>query len=659
MADTPTSAATPISETLIPLGFWGLIIVVVVIFYFKEDYVDILLDVSPQPELVSGMVTFEGAPVHGGVVHIVVSDVRNKQYLKGTTLPLSDDGKFTLQGQPALGIGQTSRQLRLSAEFHGTLVQKEKDQSKVKPLYGKSILYLNSSPPLGERFLWCVTTAAVLLLTILLALFTGDLRQRNARWLFILMYFFTFLSLALPIAVCLVVAQNPYLVDSMEESPIGLVKAKTTVLSEEQWLINIGGRFKASEVEAVTSRSTTTEGSAAATSKASEVEAVTSKIQPPPSGNALDEAGTGTKPAVQDKVRVVTGGIAVPFYIVILAMFGAGINMTLKVPEVQRIYENERPEDTSSLGLPPILPLWRWRRGQTEAQAFVSGKTASDIRQELIENYMYLMSAPFLAIAMYYLLQVVAEQVTQPVLVLMAFATGLISKGVISRIIEFAEKQLPTKERSEGALSEQRTEVAAKVAEAKARQEEAQAAARELAEARERQTAAEAAAKAAKEEADKADQKRAAVEADASAGKATQAAADTAKEEAEKAAREAAAKQEEAKKAAKAAASAAQKVVAAEAAAKTAQKAAADAAKEEAEKAAREAAAKQVEAEKAAEVAASLVQKDEAKVIGAEAAAKTAQEAKAKAAKADADAKAAQEATPPNLEAATDPTKKD
>src|SRR5262249_19053135 len=164
MADKSISASMPSSETLLPFVFWGAIAAVAAFAYFKEDHVDILLDVSTQPELVSGVVTFAGAPVRGGVVHIVVSEVRSKRYLRGTTLSLSDDGKFTLQGQPALGIGQNSHPLRLSAEFYGTLVQKEKDKSNVKPLYGESTLYLNSSPPLSKRFLWCVVTAVVMLL---------------------------------------------------------------------------------------------------------------------------------------------------------------------------------------------------------------------------------------------------------------------------------------------------------------------------------------------------------------------------------------------------------------------------------------------------------------------------------------------------------------
>ena len=321
------------------------------------------------------------------------------------------------------------------------------------------------------------------------------------------------------------------------------------------------------------------------------------------SGSPLAVASVDSgQPALDKIVKIVKGGVAVPFYVILLAMFGAGINMTLKVPEVQRSYEDVLPEARSSfLWLNPILAAWRLRQGRTEAPAVVSGKTAGDIRRELIENYMYLLSAPFLAVAMYYLLQVLAEQVTQPVLVLMAFATGLVSRAVIGGIIDFAESRLLSEKRRQGEPSAQLSaEVAAKAA--KARQAEAEAAVRALDEARAKQTTVEAAATAAKEAADKAEQKRTTVEAAAGTGGATQVEADTAREEAEKATREAEAKQAKAR-------------------------AAADAT----EKAAKMATEKQAEAEAAVKA---TVQPAQA----------TAQEAKAKAAKADADAKAAQEA---------------
>ena len=181
-----------------------------------------------------------------------------------------------------------------------------------------------------------------MLLTFLLTVFTGNL-YRKARWLFILMgLFHPSFSLGDHCNKFGCVAEPISLINSIKDSPIGLVNAKTKVLTEPQWLINIGGTVR-------------------------KVTVVTTEIKPAPSGNALDEAGTTTKPTVGAEVGnppavprvgtpelIVTGGIAVPFYVVLLAMFGAGINMTLKVPEVQRSSEKELPEAE----LPPILIPW-------------------------------------------------------------------------------------------------------------------------------------------------------------------------------------------------------------------------------------------------------------------------------------------------------------
>jgi uncharacterized membrane protein HdeD (DUF308 family) len=51
------------------------------------------------------------------------------------------------------------------------------------------------------------------------------------------------------------------------------------------------------------------------------------------------------------------------------------------------------------------------------------------------------LSAPFLAIAVYYLLQAAAEKISTPVLVVMAFATGLMAESVVDAIRTFAHKQ--------------------------------------------------------------------------------------------------------------------------------------------------------------------------------------------------------------------------
>jgi hypothetical protein len=565
-----SKSSTSSSEALIGLLFWVVVIGAVVYFVVRENHGKIFLDVSTRPELISGVVIFEGIPVREGALHLVVAEARSRRYQAGITLPVKN-GKFSSQGQPPLGFADSSRAWRITAEFHGTAVEKEDGKQKILVVTGETTRYLNTSPPLGERFLWGVTIVVGILLFFQLVLFTGDLGSKKARLLFVLMYFFTFFSLAMPIAVSLVVARYEDLVHSMEVSPIGLVKAKTSASSEQQWLVNIGGRVRladeddedeveraprpapANTSDAQAERTLEGDGAESPEIDATPATASTSAVQSegtvesdaaaaPASETTISPTTAGKD--IYETVKVVEGGVAVPFYVVLLAMFGAGINMTLKVPVIQRSYEDVLPEDSTSWWIHSLAAPWRLLRGQTEASAsMISGKTAGDIRRDLIENFMYLLSAPLLAIAMYYLLQVLAEEVTQPVLVLMAFATGLVSKAVVGGIIQFAESRLLTARERDVEPSE----FANAVAKVQVKQAEAEAAERALEEARINLAAAEAAAHAAEEAARKTNE-------------ITSSDPEVAKRETEKAAQEAAAKRAEAEEAQRVAAKAEQRV---------------------------------------------------------------------------------------------------
>ena len=516
--------------------FWILILIGVAAWFFYEAEADVLMDVSTQPELVTGMVTFAGAPVRSGVVHVVVYDAGTRRYLAGMSLPLSDTGKFTSQGSSKFAVEEHShpsnaskvRPLRIAATFYGTRGD-EKSATKTRPLAGESTLYINSSPPLGKRFLWSIGTIIVVLLAFQLWVFTGELGQGKARTLFILMYFFTFLALALPLVVSLIVAQNKYLVDSMENSPLGLIKAKTSALAEPQWLINIGGTVKPAGIGKRADDDTTTKMANAAG-------AATGVGTPSETNAETDDTGL-----------TIQGGVTVPFFMVLLAVFGAGINMTLKVPAIQRAYEDVLSDARSAPWTNPLMATWRLLRGQARAQApesvVVPRKTAGDIRRDLIENYMYLLSAPLLAIAMYYLLQVMAAQVTQPVLVLMALATGLVSKAVIGGIIDFAETKLLSAKRRDGrAVADANSSIAATVEDASTKQLEAEASQQALDEAREKEIRAQAFAQAAEATARNATQEQAEVETAIARGEATPAEAEAANARVDEATREAAAK---------------------------------------------------------------------------------------------------------------------
>ena len=55
---------------------------------------------------------------------------------------------------------------------------------------------------------------------------------------------------------------------------------------------------------------------------------------------------------------------------------------------------------------------------------------------------MYFLAAPFLAIAVYYLLQLVTGVPYTSLLVLMAFATGFMSDAVVRKIMDFGKQML-------------------------------------------------------------------------------------------------------------------------------------------------------------------------------------------------------------------------
>lgn len=654
MTDPSTSQRKAWLDAGVGIVFWFGLIGIGLYLYLKEHYADVFLDASLQPVRISGTVLFEGVPVDGGTVHVVVSDAKNKHYLSGTTLDVNQKGRFTTQGSEIV-VEDRCRPMRVDAEFRGTFREPAQADSKdVKdpeasgPMSGEATLYFNRLSPVGERFLWGAAAGLALLLVLQLILFTGGMRQSKARSLFVLMYFFTFISLALPIGISLVVAQNPYVVDAMEASPIGLVRARTKDLSAPQWLVNIGGTVveNAPSKNETASSSTTpkpvspTPASVDATAQEPEAEdPVTSE----PGKCVMAEPGLG-------QPKTVIGGVAVPFYVVLLAMFGAGINMTLKVPEIQR---------KSDLQVLPQGRLGRFFQ-ESEPASAAQRRTAADIRRELIENFMYLLSAPFLAIAMYYLLQLLADQVTEPVLVIMAFATGLVSKAVVGGIIKFAETRLhgdkPAPERGSMQADAEATAAPTKAEaadEAKARQLEAEAAAKATEEAQAVHAKAEAAAKVAEE----ADAKQADIEA---AAKAAAKAAKAKQVETEATAKraqpdQAATAEAEAAAAAKAAKEAKARHDEAEAAAKTASEEAKArrAEAERAAKAARNARAKQAETEAAAQAAAAKLRLAEAEQAH-RAAAKAVEAAETAAAKATEEAKtqlAEAEAAPESAEA--------
>ena len=77
----------------------------------------------------------------------------------------------------------------------------------------------------------------------------------------------------------------------------------------------------------------------------------------------------------------------------------------------------------------------------------------SNWRVELLNQYMYLISAPFLAIVAYYMLELLGLT-KQPVVVVLSFFVGLISEKIVSWILGIATGYLHTDTNGQAAKSE-------------------------------------------------------------------------------------------------------------------------------------------------------------------------------------------------------------
>jgi len=63
-------------------------------------------------------------------------------------------------------------------------------------------------------------------------------------------------------------------------------------------------------------------------------------------------------------------------------------------------------------------------------------------RVQLLNQYMYLISAPFLAIVAYYMLELLGLSTKQPILVLISFSVGLISEKILKWLLGLASGYL-------------------------------------------------------------------------------------------------------------------------------------------------------------------------------------------------------------------------
>lgn len=413
----------------IGLGFWVVVFAFIGYLWFRGETAEVLLNAAAGEKLqVNGKVLYNGAPIDGDV-QVTVENAADRRYLRSEMLEVKG-GAF--QRELAVeGVGPKS-----SVVVMARFVGKAPGAKEPKEVTGAATAYLNVPQPLGRRTTALILAGVLLPIVVLIVLFTGAMRRRKARVLFSVTYLVTFLSCAIPIVVPGLASRNQYLLDLMEGAPVGLLRGTARGIANPQWLVNIGGVVTKAEKKAEAAKPEAAPAEKKAETPPAETKAappVEKKAEPAPEKKAAAPLIAGPD-AVWPKVE---GGLAVPFYMVVLAIFGAGINMTRQVPVLQKDYDSRVDTEERSL----LKEALRAPVAMLSAPD-QSIPEAAGIREGLIKAYMYFLSAPFLAIAMYYLLQVVTDNVRESVLVLMGLATGLMSNAVVEAITRFADTML-------------------------------------------------------------------------------------------------------------------------------------------------------------------------------------------------------------------------
>ena len=409
--------------------FWPCLIVGLLVYWQVTGHADVYLDVSStDTHVLSGVVLFDGKPVSSGKVVVETWDSSQRRLISSSIVEVGADGKFVTKRSDAPGDAPKKQApLKIVASYAGTVPAASKDGSATKEVTGDCTLHLNQSPPISTAK-WLIGGGLLLaILLTLVYLFTCELTEGPARTLFRLTYVVIVIALCAPIVLVAVAARSEPVVAAMEQAPVGLVRGRSEAVKQTQWLVNIGGAVRSHSPGGLAPVS---DGSPAAESPAP----------------ARMEPGAGPEARAEEEIPYIEGGLVVPFFVLILALLGGAINMTRNVPAIQSKYQVAtlpRSETAGSGVIVPILAMVLLRAPAAHLTA-EQARVVSGIRRSLIAQYMFLLAAPFLAVTVYYLLQVVAREVEEPVLVLMSFATGIVSDKIVNGISAFAEGVLQT-----------------------------------------------------------------------------------------------------------------------------------------------------------------------------------------------------------------------
>lgn len=274
-------------------------------------------------------------------------------------------------------------------------------------LFMASLLMLIWYRKFGSAFL--VGTAGMIV--FFLYLFTGSINRIKMNGMVVYCYLFT--------AIVLIGAVVPsfyfdrfVFVDQQEtmlSSPLGIVKAckkgdKKDLIAPEmdckrentQWVLNIGGTIQDKN------KSVCDKGNFKC--KAKERKQYPNRYK-------------------NNKVQI-TGGLVIPIYILMLAVIGAAINMTRRVPEYQRQV---------------FLYSSRIEANDPEIEPHPDEITYEDAREYMVFQLMQVISAPMIAVTAYYLL----TPSTSFASVSLGVISGFAAETILVSLRVFADKLTP------------------------------------------------------------------------------------------------------------------------------------------------------------------------------------------------------------------------
>jgi hypothetical protein len=273
------------------------------------------------------------------------------------------NGEFTTT-EPAISVGKDER-IRVSAEaWSPAFTGPAKDE-----------VLIGIAEPISSRLAYTILFGLALLFAgLALFSFTGpdDKRGKN-RLAITLSYIGVIIFVAIPLVAPIVLTQFfPEFLDQMKVPPVGLIVAKAQDRDppEAQWVLNIGGCTSLNAEESGDSKATKS-GAARllSTSNPSSSPMATASLGAEqalsatrPQNSILDPSDltpSGATDREATKPLVVSGGLVVPLYVIILSVIGGAINITRKMPVLQ--WQAETPRHAR---IPQFLmsPLERFGR---------------------------------------------------------------------------------------------------------------------------------------------------------------------------------------------------------------------------------------------------------------------------------------------------------